>query len=56
MFRPLRFLSDCQRPLIERFRFAVVAFVPVEEREVVESKGDIGCSGPCAFSRIASAR
>ena len=51
-----RLLVDRQRPLVERPRAGEVALGVKQAGEVVEARGGPGCSGPSAFSRIASAR
>ena len=40
MIRPERFFPDRQRPLVERLGLGVAALVVVEERQVVEGRGE----------------
>ena len=51
-----RLLADRQRPFVERPRAGEVALGLKQAGEVVEALAVSGCSGPSAFSRIASAR
>ena len=51
-----RLLADGERALVERLGLGVGAGGLVERGEIVERGAMSGCSGPSAFSRIASAR
>ena len=52
-----RLLADRQRALIKRPRAGEVALLGLKQQgEVVEARRRMGCSGPSAFSLIASAR
>ena len=56
MFGAERPLTDGKRALVERLGLRVGAGGLVQQGEIVEERAVSGCSGPSAFSMIASAR
>ena len=56
MLGPQRLLADGEAAAIERLGLGVAALGPVQLGQVVEDVPTSGCSGPSAFSRMASTR